>query len=80
MGGYVARTGDEKYVQYSGRETSKETTQKTKHRWEDNKGMDLNVTVWEGVDWIQLAQDRGSGYCEHGNEPPGYIKIGEVLD
>jgi hypothetical protein len=27
-------------------------------RWEDNIAMDLIETVWEGVDWINLAQDR----------------------
>jgi hypothetical protein len=30
------------------------------NRWEDNIRMDLSVTVWEGADWIHLAQDRTS--------------------
>jgi hypothetical protein len=28
-------------------------------RWEDNIRMDLKEMIWEGVDWIDLAQDRG---------------------
>jgi hypothetical protein len=26
-----------------------------RHRWEDNLNRDSCVTVWEGVDWIDLA-------------------------
>jgi hypothetical protein len=29
-----------------------------KHRWEDNIRMDPRERVWEGMDWIQLVQDR----------------------
>jgi hypothetical protein len=28
-----------------------------RHRWEDGIRMDLREIGWEGVDWIQLAQD-----------------------
>jgi hypothetical protein len=33
------------------------------------------------MDWIDLAQDRGTwgGCCECGNEPSGSIKYGEFL-
>jgi hypothetical protein len=27
-------------------------------RWQDNIRMDLKEIMWEGVDWIHLAQDR----------------------
>jgi hypothetical protein len=27
-------------------------------RWQDNIRMDLREIGWEGVDWINLAQDR----------------------
>ena len=30
-----------------------------RYRWEDNIGMDLKEICWEGVDWIDLAQDGG---------------------
>jgi len=29
-----------------------------RRRWEDNIRMDLRKIGWEGVDWINLAQDR----------------------
>jgi hypothetical protein len=37
---------------------------------------------WDGMDWIDLAQDRDpvEGSCEHGNEPSGSIKCWEVLE
>jgi hypothetical protein len=28
------------------------------HRWEDNIKMDLQEVGCEGIDWIELAQDR----------------------
>jgi hypothetical protein len=34
----------------------KETTRKTRRRWEDGIRMDLRETGWG--DWIRLAQDR----------------------
>ena len=35
---------------------------------------------WVGMDWIDLAQNMdGSGSCEYGNEPSGYIKCEEFL-
>jgi hypothetical protein len=41
----------------------------------------LIYRMWEGVDWVLLAQDRDC--CEHGNELSGFIKVGvegEFLD
>jgi hypothetical protein len=29
-----------------------------KHRWMDNIKMDLRDTGWDGMDWIDMAQDR----------------------
>jgi hypothetical protein len=29
-----------------------------RHRWEDNMTMSLQEMGWEGIDWIDLAQDR----------------------
>jgi hypothetical protein len=36
----------------------------------------------EGLDWLYLAQTRDSwgGPWEHGNDPSGSIKFGEILD
>jgi hypothetical protein len=30
-----------------------------RHRWEGNIRMDLREIGWEGVDWMQLDEDRG---------------------
>jgi hypothetical protein len=48
----------------------------------DNIKINLREIEWDGVDWINLAQDRGpvEGSCEHGNEPSGSIKSWEILD
>jgi hypothetical protein len=47
-----------------------------RRRWEDNIRMD--ITGGEDVNWIYLAQDRGS--CEHDNDPSDSIKSGVFLD
>jgi hypothetical protein len=41
----------------------------------NNIKMDLTEIGWDGMDWIDLAQDRN-----HGNEPSGSIKCWEVLE
>jgi len=48
-------------------------------RWEVNIKMDLKDVGCEGMDCMDLAQDRNR-WCEWGNEPPGSIKCGEFLD
>jgi hypothetical protein len=57
------------------------TTQKTKTRWTILK-WNLREIRWDGMDWTDLAQDRGTleGSCEHGNEPLGSTKCWEVLE
>jgi hypothetical protein len=39
-----------------------------------NIKMDLREIGWDGVDWIDLAED------QHDNEPSGSIKCCEVLE
>jgi hypothetical protein len=47
----------------------------------DNIKMDLREIGWDGVDWIDMAQDRDQeGSCEHGIEPSGSIKCWGVLE
>jgi hypothetical protein len=48
----------------------------------DNIKMDLREIGWDGMDWIDLAQDMDQrrGSCEHGNETSGSIKCWEVLE
>jgi len=51
-------------------------------RWEDNIKMDLQEVGCEGMDWIDLAQDRGS-WRELVNavmKLGGSAKCGEFLD
>jgi hypothetical protein len=52
--------GEEEYVHNFGEETriKKNTASKTQGRWEENIEMDLKETGWEGVDWIDLVQEK----------------------
>jgi len=44
-------------------------------RWEINNKNYLHEVIWEGMDWIDMAQDRDRwGSCECGNELSGSIK------
>jgi len=64
-----------------GKPEGEKTLGRPRHRWEDNIMMDLQEVGCEGMDWIELAQDRDMvGSCECGNEPSGSIKCGEFLD
>jgi hypothetical protein len=46
------------------------------HRWVDNIKIDLREIGWDGVDWIDVAQNRKQWRfsCEHDNESSGSIK------
>jgi hypothetical protein len=48
----------------------------------DNIKMDLREREWDGVEWIDMAQDRDKveGSCGHGIEPSGSMKCCEVLE
>jgi hypothetical protein len=41
-----------------GKLEEKSTLGRPRCSWEDNIKMDLRVTGWGGLDWIDLAQDR----------------------
>jgi hypothetical protein len=43
----------------------------------DNNKIDLGEKGWDGMDWIEFAQDRDQwrALCEHGNEPSGSLKL-----
>ena len=51
-------------------------------RWEDNIKMDLEEVGCEGVDWIELAQDRDRwrAVVNAVIKLRGSIKCGELLD
>jgi hypothetical protein len=46
------------YIEYGRKARSRQTTRKPRRRWVDNIKIDLRETEWDGVDWIELAQDR----------------------
>jgi hypothetical protein len=49
--------------------------------WVDNIKMNLRDIGWDGMDWIDLAQNRDHWKIyEHGNEPSGSIKCWEILE
>jgi hypothetical protein len=48
----------------------------------DNIKIDLREIGWDGMDWIDLDQDRDQWRAlgKHDNEPTGSIKCWEVLE
>jgi len=53
--------GEEKCVQgFGGKTRGKETTWKTRRRWENNIKTDIAEVRWKGLEWIDLAQDSDS--------------------
>jgi hypothetical protein len=47
----------------------------------DSIKIDLREIGWDGMDWIDLAQDRDQWRAlEQGNEPSGPLKCWEVLE
>lgn len=48
--------GWEKYIQeFYGKTWSRETTGKTRHRWEDHIKVNLKTAGWDGMDWMHVA-------------------------
>jgi hypothetical protein len=41
-----------------GKPEGKRPLGRSRFKWVDNNKMDLKETEWEGMDWIDLAQDR----------------------
>jgi hypothetical protein len=60
MAGHVARIGKKRnaYWILVGKPEGKRPLGRPKCRWVDNIKIDLREIVWDGVDWIDLAQDR----------------------
>jgi hypothetical protein len=58
-----------------GKPEGKRPLGRPRRRWVDNIKMCLREIGWDGMDWIDLAQDR-----DHGNESLGSIKCWEVLE
>jgi hypothetical protein len=58
--GHVGRMGEGRgaYRILAGRPDGRRPLGRPRRRWEDNIKMDLQEVGWEGVDWIDMAQDR----------------------
>jgi hypothetical protein len=58
--GHVARMGKGRglYRVLVGKPGVRGPLGRSRCRWEDNIKMDLQEVEWEGVDWIDMAQDR----------------------
>jgi hypothetical protein len=60
MGGGYSTHGEKKnaYRILVGKPEGKRRLGRPRHRWVDNIKMELREVRWDGVDWIDLAQDR----------------------
>jgi hypothetical protein len=58
--GHVARMGETRNADriLVGKPEGKRPLGRPRRRWVDNIKMDLTEIGWDGVDWIELAQDR----------------------
>jgi len=58
--GLVARVGERRgvYRVLVGKPEGKRPLGRLRHRWEENIKMDLQEVGCEGMDWIELAEDR----------------------
>jgi hypothetical protein len=58
--GHVARMGETRNVYriLVGKLEGKRPLERPRRRWVDNIKIDLRKIGWDGVDWIDLAQDR----------------------
>jgi hypothetical protein len=65
-----------------GKPDGKRPLGRPRRRCVGNIKIDLRETGWNGMDWIDLAQDRDQWrtLCEHGDEPSGFLKCWEVLE
>jgi hypothetical protein len=59
--GHVARMGETRnaYRILVVKPEGKRSLVRPRHRWVDNIKMNLREIRWDGMDWIELAQDRG---------------------
>jgi hypothetical protein len=58
--GHVARMGEKRnaYMILVGKSEGKRPLGSPRRRWVDNIKMDLREIGWDGVDWMDMAQDR----------------------
>jgi hypothetical protein len=58
--GHVARVGEKRntYRRGAGKQEGKRSLGRQRRRWVDNIKVNLGEIGWDGMDWIDLAQDR----------------------
>jgi hypothetical protein len=58
--GYVARMGEKRnaYRILMGKPEGRRPLGRRRRKWVDNIKMDLREIGWDGMDWIDLAEDR----------------------
>jgi hypothetical protein len=58
--GHVARMGEKRnaYRTLVGKPEGKRPLGRPRRKWMDNARMDLREIGWDGMEWIDLAQDR----------------------
>jgi hypothetical protein len=81
--GHVARIGEKRgvYRVLVGKSEGKRPLGRSRHRWGDNIKMDLQEVGCEGMDWIDLVQDRDRWQAiVTAVMNFGPIKCGEFLD
>jgi hypothetical protein len=75
--GHVARIGEKRnaYRILVGKPEGRGPLGRPRRMWVDNIKMDLREIGWDGVNWIEMAQERDHWRAlEHGTEPSGSIK------
>jgi hypothetical protein len=70
--GKACSTHEECIEEFDGKARRKETTRKTRRRWEDNIKMYLREIRWGSMD---LGQEPVQDSCDHDDEPSGYRKL-----
>jgi hypothetical protein len=79
---HVTRMGETRnaYRLLVGNSEGKRSLGRPRRRGVDNIKMDLREIGRDGMDWIELAQDRDQwgGSCEYGDEPSGSLKLPRI--
>jgi hypothetical protein len=63
--GHIARMGEKRNISRMlvGKPEEKRPLGMPRRRWVDNIKIDLREIGWDGMDWIDLAQDRGQWWA-----------------
>jgi hypothetical protein len=82
MGGACSRYGEKRnaYRILVRKLEGKRPLGRPRRRWVDNIKIDLREIGWDGMDWIDLAQDRNQWRALVSTVPSGSIKCWQVLE